>query len=80
MYFGIFSRHYQSKRYCPVLVVQQGSFAIRRSLPARPEPDDTFWTDSTLDLCSATLMKSSRRDLSNYRAKQRFILKNYQDT
>jgi len=22
-------------------------FRIRRSLPARPEQDDTFWTDST---------------------------------
>ena len=27
-------------------------FPIRRSLPARPEPDNTFWTASTLvSLC-----------------------------
>jgi len=40
---GHFLRYYQSKRYCPVLVVPQGGgqciSPIRRSLPARREPD-----------------------------------------
>jgi len=30
-------------------------FSIRRSLPARPEPDNTFWTDSTQDLFTSVL-------------------------
>ena len=40
----------QSKRYCSVLVVQQGGsqYIPHKAEPsARPEPDSTFWTVST---------------------------------
>jgi len=50
-----------------VLVVQQRRpmyFPIWRSLPARPEPDDTFWTDSTF-LCSKLTGMFSKRLRTN---------------
>jgi len=39
-----------------------------------------FWKFFNIDLCSATSMESSRRDLLNDIAERRPILKNYQNT